>query len=164
MNKPQPEPEDRMPEINPRWLEMVRTGVNACPYFSLQSMELVDLGPGSSHLEIDLQQKHLQPFGVVHGGVLASLVDAAAFWAVYSLLDDGLGMTTVEIKLNYLAPVSRGRLIGRGESIKLGRTLGLGQARVEDQKGRLLAHGTSTLMILPELKLAGQEQMPPKFI
>lgn len=153
-----------MPEINPRWLEMVRAGVNTCPYFSLQSMELVDLGPGTSHLEIGVEQKHLQPFGLVHGGVLASLVDAAAFWAVYSLLEDGLGMTTVEIKLNYLAPVSRGRLVGRGKSIKLGRTLGLGEARVEDEQGRLLAHGTSTLMILPELKLAGQEQMPPKFL
>ncbi len=153
-----------MPEINPRWLELVRAGVNTCPYFSLQSMELVDLGPGTSHLEIGLEQKHLQPFGLVHGGVLASLVDATAFWAVYSLLEDGLGMTTVEIKLNYLAPVSEGRLIGRGKSLKLGRTLGLGEARVEDQGGRLLAHGTSTLMVLPDLKLSGQERMPPKFI
>ena len=55
------------------------------------------------------------------------------------------------MKLNYLAPAQDGRLIGMGRTIKTGRTLGLADARIEDQKGRLLAHGTVTIMVLPHL-------------
>ena len=52
---------------------------------------------------------------MVHGGIRASLVYEAAFWAVYPQMVEGIGLTTVEIKLNYLAPVSEVRLIGRGQ-------------------------------------------------
>ena len=115
-------------------------------------------------LEVDLSKKHLQPFGMVHGGVYASLIDAAGFWACNTFLEDGMGLTTVEIKLNFLAPCQGGRLIGLGSCIKQGRTLGLGDARVEDQDGRLLAHGTATVMALEDRLLEGQKSLPPKFI
>lgn len=53
-------------------------------------------------------------------------------------------MTAVEIKLNFLAPASTGRLIARGRSIKVGKTLCLGEAMIEAERGKLLAHGTLT--------------------
>jgi acyl-coenzyme A thioesterase PaaI-like protein len=71
-------------------------------------------------------------------------------------------MTTVEMKLNLLAPARSGKLIAEGRRIKLGQTLGLGEARVEDEKGRLLAHGTGTFMIVPGQ--AAHESLPPKFL
>jgi len=111
-----------------------------------------------------VQEKHLQPFGFVHGGVYSSLVDAAAFWAVYSEVDEELGMTTVELKLNFLAPASKGRLITKGKSIKVGKVLCLGEASIEDERGKLLAHGTSTMMILRDLKIKGSREFPPKFL
>jgi len=101
---------------------------------------------------------------MVHGGVCASLVDAAAFWAVYPQMSEDIGLTTVEIKLNYLAPVSEGRLIGRGKSIKVGKTICLSEASIEDDKGNLVAHGTSTMMVLDSLKIQGQSHFPPKFL
>jgi uncharacterized protein (TIGR00369 family) len=113
---------------------------------------------------VEAQEKHLQPYGLVHGGVLASVVDAACFWAVYAQVPDGTGMTTVELKLNYLAPVSGGKLRAEGRCIKAGKTICLGEARVEDAKGKLLAHGTSTLMVLPDLQLADQASLPPKYL
>ena len=115
-------------------------------------------------MEVTIQEKHLQPYGMVHGGVCASLADAAIYWAVFSGMEETVGLTTVEIKLNYLAPVSAGRLIAKGKCIKVGKSICLGEASVEDDKGNLVAHGTSTMMILDSLKIQGQSHLPPKFI
>lgn len=153
-----------MKKLNPEYLRAIIPTVNECPYFQLISMSIVSLGEGTSHLEIALSAKHLQPFKMVHGGVFSSLVDAAAFWAVYPLLNDEQGLTTVEMKLNYLAPVVTGKMVARGTCIKLGKTLALGQTEVVDERGRLLAHGTATMMVLPDLAMTGSSALPPKFI
>jgi uncharacterized protein (TIGR00369 family) len=152
------------PILNPEYVAAVTHLVNRSPYFSLLSMTIEKLTWGASVLEIDLGDKHLQPLGMVHGGVFASLVDAAAFWAVFTQLEDEMGLTTVEIKLNYLAPARAGRLRARGRSIKVGKTLGLGEAQVDDDEGRLLAHGTSTMMCLPQRHIEGHEDLPPKVL
>jgi uncharacterized protein (TIGR00369 family) len=152
-----------MRNLNPDYVEAVRREVNSCPYFSLLSMEIKGLGWGESRVEIPVREKHFQPFGMVHGGVFASLVDAAAFWAVYTQVPEDLGMTTVELKLNYLAPLSTGRMIGRGKSLRVGKTLCLGEASVVNDEGTLLVHGTSTMMILKDLRVQGAEHFPPKY-
>ena len=153
-----------MRKINPEYKRIVCEGASRSPYFKLLSMKLRDFEIGSSLLEIQLQEKHLQPFGMVHGGVFASIIDAAAFWAVYPEADEDCGMTTVDLKVNYLAPAASGKLIARGSRIKVGRTLGLGEAEVTDENGRILAHGTSILMVLPDFPFQSDETLPPKFI
>ncbi len=149
--------------LNPAWVEAVKARVNPCPYFDLQSMRIVELAPDVSRLEIALARKHLQPFGIVHGGVFASLVDAAGFWAAFTRTPPNLGLTTVEMKLNYLAPVVDGALVGLGKCLKHGKTLALAEARVENPEGKLLAHGIVTLMVMPSLRLSGQADLPQKF-
>jgi uncharacterized protein (TIGR00369 family) len=154
-----------MKRINPAYIERVNQMVNRCPYFELLSMQIKEVGVGFSVLEIDLAHKHLQPFGMVHGGVFASIVDAAAYWAIFYDIDDpNAGATTVDLKLNYLAPAASGKLIARGRQIKLGKTLGYAEAEVADGNGKILAHGTSTLMLLPGKGLAMDPPIPPKFI
>jgi uncharacterized protein (TIGR00369 family) len=153
-----------MKTLNPNYVSAVAGVANASPYFRLLSMEIRSLGWGEAVLEIGVQEKHIQPFGIVHGGVYSSLVDAAAFWAIYTLLDQGQGLTTVDLKLNFLAPSSAGRLIARGRSLRLGKTLGLSEAYVEDERGNLLTHGTSTTMILGSLNIQGESGLPPKFL
>ena len=154
----------RVRNLNREYVEMVGKFVNSCPYFSLVSMEIRGLTWGESLLEILVQEKHLQPFGMVHGGVFASLIDAAAFWAVYTQVPEELGMTTVELKLNYLAPVSTGRMIARGKSLRVGKTLCLGEASIVNEEGTLLCHGTSTMMILKDLKIQGVSGGPAKYM
>jgi len=150
---------------NPEFIKRVSELVSTSPYFELLSMKLVDVGVGYSSVEIDLTQKHLQPFGMVHGGVFSSIIDAAAFWAVYlGIEDQAAGMTTVDLKLNYLAPAASGKLIASGSQIKLGRTLGYAEAEVLDEAGKILAHGTSTVIILPGKALETDPPLPPKFI
>jgi uncharacterized protein (TIGR00369 family) len=153
-----------MRKLNPDYVKMVSEEVSECPYFSLISMQIKEIGFENCRIEVAVQEKHLQPYGIVHGGVCASLVDATAFWAVFPHIDDGVGMTTVELKINYLAPISKGTIIGRGRSIKVGKKICLGEARLEDEKGSLLAYGTATMMVLDDLKLEGKFNQLPKFL
>lgn len=154
-----------MKKLNAAYIERINQLVNRCPYFELLSMKIRDVGRGFSILEIDLAEKHLQPFGLVHGGVFASIIDAAAFWAVfYDIEDQDAGATTVDLKLNYLSPAVTGKLIAKGRQIKLGKTLGYAEAEVTDTDGKILAHGTSTLFILAGKGLVSEPPLPPKFI
>jgi uncharacterized protein (TIGR00369 family) len=150
-------------KLNPKYKETLSTLINRSPYFSLLSMEIKDLEWGACVLEVDLGEKHLQPFGYVHGGVIASVIDTAAFWAVFPQVKDGMGLTTIEMKVNYLAPVQKGKLVAKGRCIKIGKTVALGEAYINSGEGNLLAHGTATMMVVPELKVEGQENLPPKW-
>ena len=114
-----------MKTLNPEYIQRISELVNRCPYFDLLSMKLVDVGIGFSHLEIDLGKKHLQPFGFVHGGVFASIIDAACFWAIfYNIEDQKAGATTVDLKLNYLALAVSGKLIAKGRRSNWARRWG----------------------------------------
>ena len=148
-------------KLNPKYVEAVAAIVNRSPYFSLLSMEIKDLQWGTSLLEIQLEEKHLQPFGFVHGGAIASVMDAATFWAVFPQVENGMGLTTVEIKVNFLAPAQKGRLVAKGRCIRLGKTLALGDAEIRNNEGGLVAHGTATMMLVPDLKIPGYENLPP---
>jgi uncharacterized protein (TIGR00369 family) len=150
--------------LNPEWTKAILETINSCPYFQLLSMNILDLGWGTSRIQIDLAEKHLQPFGIVHGGVFSSILDATGWWASYTQIGEDLGMTTVECKINYLAPMISGKLIGLGRAIKQGGTIQLGEARLEDETGKLVAYGTVTSMSLSNLQIHGQSGLPPKFL
>jgi len=150
---------------NPAYTKRIYEIVNTSPYFALLSMKLMDVGVGYASLEIDLAKKHLQPYGTVHGGVFASIIDAAAFWSVYFGIEDpAAGLTTVDLKLNYLAPAASGKLLARGRQIRVGRTLGYAEAQVVDPSDTVLAHGTSTVIILPGKAIDANPPLPLKFI
>ena len=68
------------------------------------------------------------------------------------------------MKLNYLAPAVSGKMIAKGHQIKLGKTLGYSEARVNDENGKLLAHGNLTAMIIPGKSPIADPPFPPKFI
>ncbi|MCG6878397.1 MAG: PaaI family thioesterase [Deltaproteobacteria bacterium] len=152
-----------MKQLNPDHVAAIKAQANNCPYFNLLSMKIDTLEIGRSFMEVDVQDKHLQPYGIVHGGVYASLIDAAAFWAAYASIDTS-GLTTVEMKLNFLAPAASGRFIAKGKIIKAGKTICLSEATVFDHKEKILAHGTSTLMIRHSLELGKQASLPPKYL
>lgn len=115
-------------------------------------------------LEIEVKRKHLQAYGSVHGGVYAGLIDAAAWWAVYTQVKGYNNAFTAEMKLNYLASAKSGKFIAEGKCIKLGKTLGLGEASIKNEEGKLLAHGTITVMVTEPFEYPGIEKVPPKHI
>lgn len=153
-----------MAELSPQYISVVKETVNSAPFFRLMGMELLELKKGYVEIGLKIRKDHLQPYGVVHGGVCSALVDAACFWAVCTEAKETNSLTTVELKLNYLAPVQEGILKAIGRCIKMGKKLGLGQAEVWDQRQRLIAHGTSTLMVVEGLELKAGEALPPKYL
>jgi len=68
------------------------------------------------------------------------------------------------LKLNYLSPAVSGKAIAEGRQIKLGNTIGYAEGQVKDESGKLIAHGTSTLMILPGEAPVADPPFPPKFL
>ena len=149
---------------NPEHITRLAEVINSAPYFKLMAMQIRQIGVGYSLFEIGLAKKHLQPFGLTHGGVFAALIDTAASWALfYSIEDQNAGLTSVDLKLNYLGPAVSGKLIARGRQIKIGKTLGYAEAQVNDETGKILAHGTSTIMILQGKAPAADPPFPLKF-
>lgn len=136
-------------ELNPDYLAALYTTVNESPFPSHLPMRVVEITTDASRVELDIATCHLQPFGLVHGGVIATLVDTATFWAGFGAIAEDAGLVNVDLKLNYLQTVSSGRLIATGRCIRGGRTMSYTEAYVRTADDRLIAHGTSTLMTLP---------------
>ncbi len=90
------------------------------------------------------------PLGKVHGGICATLLDSVMGCAVHSTLEAGVGYSTLELKTNYLRPVSTDgvRLTALGTVIHSGRSTATAEGRVHDDAGRLVAHATTTCIIL----------------
>jgi uncharacterized protein (TIGR00369 family) len=150
---------------NPKHQDRIKKLFSSSPVFSLLNMVIREATVDSSLVTMDLESKHHHPFGYAHGGVIAAIIDTAAFWAVYySLEDETAGLTSVDLKLNFLAPVSLGRLSARGSRIKLGRSLGYASVEVTDDDNNIIAHGASTLMVLPDRAYPLEPPVPPKFL
>ncbi len=160
-----------MSELNPKHVEAVMTMINQGYYFKHLSMFVKDIGMGYSLVEVDIGDEHLNPFGGLHGGVYASAIDTAAYWAVYGELEEDAGYITIDLKVDYLAPVSGGKMIVKGRRIKLGKTMCLAEATAFDQTDKWLAHGTSKMMVVQGLQTIANAidftsavPVPPKFI
>jgi uncharacterized protein (TIGR00369 family) len=107
----------------------------------------------SGRVAITLQPTgaHLNPWGTVHGGLAATLLDSCMGLAIQSMLDKGIGSTTLEFKISLLRAITvdTGQIRADGRVINCGRHVGTAEGRVTDAKGRLLAHGTTTCLIFP---------------
>jgi len=85
----------------------------------------------------------------VHGGVAATLLDSAMGCAVHSTLAAGAAYTTLEIKVNYLRPmtIETGPVRCEAKVIHVGGRTATAEGRIEDARGKLYAHGTTTCII-----------------
>ena len=160
-----------MGELNPSHVEAVIRLINGSPYFQLLSMEVRELGRGTALVEIDIDRKHLNPYGGLHGGVYASVIDTAAYWAAYGELDEGVGLISIDLKVDYLAPANAGKMLIEGRRIKIGKTMCLAEATAFTSQDKCLAHGVSKMMVTKGLQtiqgaaaLATDEHLPPKFL
>ena len=116
--------------------------------------EIVSAGIIEYHIQID--EKHLATPIASHGGVVASLMDSTTGISALSLVcEEGFIVSTVELKLNFLAPVSLGdKLIGKSSVLSKGKRLIVTEAEVINQDGKLVAKGMGTFNVYP-LKKAG---------
>lgn len=105
-------------------------------------------GEGTAVVEFDAGEPWENPMGFLQGGILATVADAAMGWAYFSLLEEGEGFTTVELKINYLRPVKDGTVTATARVVSNGRRLGLVECDLTDAEGRLVARCSCTCMRL----------------
>jgi uncharacterized protein (TIGR00369 family) len=111
---------------------------------------IVEVSRGAALFEADAGPHLLNPLGTVHGGLALTLIDTAAGCAVHTTLDAGIGYTTVETKVNFTSAIraDSGTIRAEGRVVAEGRQICTAEGRIVSAQGKLLAHGTSTLMIL----------------
>lgn len=157
--------------MNPEHACAVMEVINRGPFFMLLAMRVTALELGRSTVTADISRSHMNPFGGVHGGVYSSVIDTAAYWSAYGDLGEDQGLVTIDLKVDLLAPVMGAKVTVTGTRIKSGRTLVLAEARMYDESGKSLAHGTSKLMVTQNKQTMGDVTayvnagpLPRKFI
>jgi uncharacterized protein (TIGR00369 family) len=121
------------------------------PIMDLMDMESFEAELGKVTVTMRAQEFHYNPLGGVHGGVMATLLDTAAGCSVHSTLAVGEMYTSLDLTTKFLRPVTvdSGLLRCEGTVLNRGRRVALAQAELTDQAGRLVAHATSTCLIMP---------------
>lgn len=122
----------------------------APPFGSGFGMQPLEVEAGRVVFTATPSREHYNLIGTVHGGYIATLLDSAMGCAVLSNLPAGARWTTLELKINYLRAISAetGVIRCEGTTIHAGRTTALAEGRITDARGKLLAHGTTTCLIM----------------
>src|SRR5439155_14297613 len=109
---------------------------------------LKEIEPGRAVFEMEVDERHHNPMGTLHGGVYGDLADAAMGYAYAATLAEGESFTTVELKINFLRAVRQGKLTAEARVVKAGSALGFDECDVTDQAGKRAARASSTCMKL----------------
>jgi uncharacterized protein (TIGR00369 family) len=119
------------------------------PISALMNFGLAEIGEGRAVFTVEPAEYHFNPIGVVHGGLAATLLDSAMGCAVHSTLPAGAGYTTLEIKVNFVRPMTAVTGVVRCEAqvVYVGGRTATAEGRVVDESGKLYAHGTTTCII-----------------
>lgn len=125
-------------------------GLPVPPLLALMGISPLDVSEGRVVFAVEPAEYHYNPIGSVHGGLAATLLDSAMGCAVHSTLPAGVAYTTVELKVNYLRPLTRetGVVTCEGKVIHVGGRLATAEARITDAAGKLYAHGTTTCLVM----------------
>ncbi|MGH7903229.1 MAG: PaaI family thioesterase [Candidatus Dormibacteraceae bacterium] len=137
----------------PTNLEALRGGMDVtgprAGWRDLIGARLADVGPGRVVVELDAEGRHRHEGGVVQGGIITAVADAAMGMTLLTVQDESLANTTIELKINFLRPVIEGRIRAVGRVVELGDPLSFAEADVFDARDRLVARATSTCMAIP---------------
>ncbi|MBV9607747.1 MAG: PaaI family thioesterase [Solirubrobacterales bacterium] len=120
------------------------------PIAELFGARLVSIGEGSARFECTPDESTYNPIGLVHGGMLCTLLDSAAGCAVHTMLPAGVGYSTIEIKVSFLAAVraDTGTIEAEGRVLRLGRQVAFAEAHARTADGKLVGHATTSLAVM----------------
>lgn len=134
------------------YLRRVAAGeIPGAPIGAHVGMEIAEVGEGTVTFRSYPDESHYNPIGMVHGGLVCTLLDSALGCAVHTTLPAGTGYTSIEIKVNYLRPVSKdsGPLLCTGRVTKSGRRVSFAEGEVIDNSGKTVATASGSLLIFP---------------
>lgn len=126
----------------------IQKAVASVPYAHLLGIELDAVSPGTATLGLKVRKELKQNHGVIHGGAIASLIDTAMAFAIISLLEPREKVTTVDLTISYLRPVTAGRMIAVAKVVRSGRRLFVVSADVFSEDGKLASTALSTYIKL----------------
>ena len=126
------------------------------PFGAFLGMTLTAIEPGRARLEMQTDDRHANPMGTLHGGVPCSLADSAMGLAYASTLGEGESFATLELKINFFRPIWASTLVAEGTVVQRGRTIGMAECTITDERGRLIARASSTCMTLRDEQAAGR--------
>src|SRR5260370_24791788 len=130
--------------------KVLRGELTPPPIARLLGFVLKSIEPGHAVFEMEIDERHHNPMGTLHGGLYCDLADAAMGYAYAATLAEGETFTTIELKINFLRAVRQGRLTAEARVVKAGSALGFVEVDVTDQAGTLVARAASTCMKLRE--------------
>ena len=133
--------------MHPTLETLIKRGENSS-FYQLLSIRIEEVRDNYARLSIKIEKKHIQFLETVHGGVIASLADSAAAWAVYGSNNLKGIPVTVEMKINFLKPVKSGKLIAEARNIHKGSRIFVSDVEVKNGKGNLIAKSLVTYYLL----------------
>lgn len=134
----------------PLFQEMLAGNLPAPPIAQQLGFWMSEVEHGRVVFEYQPVAVHFNPLGSIHGGIAATLLDSVMGCAIHSTLKAGSGFTTLEIKVNYIRAMTdkTGIVRAEGKVINVGSRIATSEGRIVDAGGKLLAHGTTTCLIL----------------
>ncbi len=129
-------------------LRRIEKAVETVPFARLLGIEVDSVDNGTATLGLTIRPELKQNHGVVHGGAVASLIDTATAFAILSLLAPKERVTTVDLTISYLRPLTSGRVTARAKVLRAGRRILAVSAEVVDSDGKLAATALSTYIKL----------------
>jgi uncharacterized protein (TIGR00369 family) len=121
-------------------------------------LSLIRNGTGKATVEFEVDcERHGNPMGTVHGGLLCEIADSAMGLAYASTMAAGESFTTLELKINFLRPLWKAKLSGRAKVVHAGKMTGLIECDISDERGRLVARASSTCVTLRGPLAEGRE-------
>ena len=131
----------------PEYLQKVIRGeIPPPPITSLIGFTLTSIEPGKAIIELDADERHVNPFGGIHGGLISNIADAAMGTAFHSVLEENETCTTLELKISFLRAAPNGKIRAEGKVLKQGQNIGFLECDITDANGQLVARATSTLL------------------
>src|SRR5215211_3551462 len=109
--------------LTPEEEERIRKAFERVPFAHLLKIELGEVKRGAATLYLEVRDELRQNNGVAHGGVIASLVDSAAAFAILTVLEPGQTTTTIDLTVHYMRPLLKGRATARARVIRAGRRI-----------------------------------------
>jgi uncharacterized protein (TIGR00369 family) len=135
--------------LDPELEKSLRARFAGGEFSAWMGLELAAIADGLSEVRLHLKAHHLNPGGIVHGGVVAAILDSACGLAHRTQIGFDSSHVTIQLHVTYLKPVREGLVIARGTSLQSGQRVGHAEAALYDTEERVLARADATFMIVP---------------
>jgi uncharacterized protein (TIGR00369 family) len=151
--------------LDPQIESAIRARIEDAPFARWMGIELASIDEGSAEFRLRMEPHHRNPGGIAHGGVIASMLDAAIGLALRTKMGTSSTHVTVQLQVNYLKPIREGAMIARGTAVYGGSRMGYGEGTLLDENGTVLARANATFLVVasspPEVWADGKAARGP---